>query len=84
MLEFIRGMRKKNPDMPLSFEEELEARVKELKNNPALAKAEGIEWVLQRQRLEELRNIDRVLTGAENDELQALNASLDKFQRERE
>jgi hypothetical protein len=43
MLEFIREMRKKHPDMPLSFEEELEARREQLRKDPALRKAEGLD-----------------------------------------
>lgn len=42
-LEFARRMREKHPDMPRTFEEELKARRKELENNPALRKTEGLE-----------------------------------------
>jgi hypothetical protein len=45
VLEFIRGMRKKYPDMPLSFEEELEARREQLKRDPALRRAEGLDLI---------------------------------------
>lgn len=42
MLEFIRGMRKKYPDMPLSFEEEMEQRRQALDNDEGMRRAEGL------------------------------------------
>ena len=42
ILEFIRGMRKKHPDMPLTFEEELEEGAKLLRNDPELQRREGL------------------------------------------
>jgi uncharacterized short protein YbdD (DUF466 family) len=42
MLEFIRGMRKKHPDMPLSFEEEMEQTREALRNDEGMRRAEGL------------------------------------------
>jgi hypothetical protein len=46
-LEFQRKMRDKHPDMPLTFDEQLEVGAKELKENPALAQAQGIHFALR-------------------------------------
>lgn len=42
-LEFQREMRRKHPDMPLTFEEHLEKEVERLKNDPELARREGLD-----------------------------------------
>lgn len=41
-LEFQRKMREKHPDMPLTFEEELEEGAKLLGNDPELQRREGL------------------------------------------
>lgn len=40
--EFVHAMRKKYPNMAKGFEEQLEEEVRKLKENPDLARAEGI------------------------------------------
>ena len=40
--EFIRAMREKHPDMPLSFEEQLQEGVRELESDKELARREGL------------------------------------------
>ena len=40
--EFIRVMRKKHPDMPLAYVEELEAGAERLRKDPELARREGL------------------------------------------
>ena len=42
MLEFIGGMRKKHPDMPLSFEEEMEQAREALRNDEGMRRVEGL------------------------------------------
>lgn len=44
-LEFQAEMRRRHPDMPLTFEEQLEAGRKELEKNPELRRAEGLDAV---------------------------------------
>lgn len=44
-LEFQQEMRRRHPDMPLTFEEQLEAGRKELESNPELRRAEGLDAV---------------------------------------
>lgn len=42
MKEFIKKIREKHPDMPVTLEEEIEARVRELEADPELRRREGI------------------------------------------
>lgn len=42
-LEFVRRMREKHPDMPLTFEEELAAEAERLKNDPELRRRQGLD-----------------------------------------
>lgn len=51
-LEFIKKMRAKHPEMPLSFEEEMERGAQRLKANPELARREG----LSEEEIQESRN----------------------------
>jgi hypothetical protein len=44
-LEFQRKMREKHPDMPLTFDEHLEKEAERLKNDPELARREGLDPV---------------------------------------
>lgn len=49
-LEFVRRMRERHPDMPLSFEEELAAGAERLRKDPALRRAQGLDPIESRMK----------------------------------